>query len=299
MATPPDLDYFDKVNYVIDSWAQPCEAPWYIYISTLKPALLAAFITLITFGWDDVLRGWARPPDRHARRRGSKKRGRKGRKGGAGPDRRWYGVRGFPEIGELIGRKLPGSEQVKGINWSNGARTLWRIDSVSQQFLFYWLVADVTNEFAFEWTSLLYETRWCKESARGRFSYQKGPPELVSPGFWNEIVYTIRDYEFPPPVWNIGTGIVGFKGATITFSVDWRPQDPANPPSSFSTRIVDKDTGEVWGTDGPTIPDALGGATHVISAHAKAGRRFGIQGFADGNWAIAQDGAITGIEDML
>ncbi len=42
MPTPPDLDYFDKVNYVIDAWVLPCEAPWYIYVSTSEvygPAL--------------------------------------------------------------------------------------------------------------------------------------------------------------------------------------------------------------------------------------------------------------------
>lgn len=288
MPAPPDPGYFDKVNYVIDAWVLPCDAPWYIYVSTLKPAALAALITLLTFGWDDVLRGFARPPDRHGRRRTGKKR-----KGGR------PGVRGFPEIGEMLGRQIPGSEEVKGIKWSDGLKTLWRIDSIVQGYLFAWLVADVAADFAFDWTSLLYETRWCKDSARGRFSYSKGSPELVSPGFWNEIVYTDRDWEYPPPSWNIGTGYVGFKGATISFSVDWRPVDPAFPPLSFSTRLVDKDTGEVWGEAGPTLPDADGRATHIISANAPAGRRFGVQGYAAGFWAWAQDGAIVGLEDML
>ena len=104
MPVPPDPDYFDKVNFVTDAWTQACEAPWYIYVSTLKPALLAAFITLLTFGWDDVLRGYARPPDRHSRRR-SGKRGKGKRRG----------VRGIPEMGEAMGRHLPGSTAVKGI----------------------------------------------------------------------------------------------------------------------------------------------------------------------------------------
>ena len=288
MPTPPDLDYFDKVNYVIDAWVLPCEAPWYIYVSTAKPAALAALITLLTFGWDDVLRGFARPRGLGGRRRTGKKRG-KGK----------IGLRGFPEIGELLGRHVPGSEAAKGIKWSDGLKTLWRIDTLIQGFLFAWLIADITGEFAFEWTSLLYETRWCKDSARGRFSYRKGPPELVSPGFWNEIVYTLRDYEYPPPAWNIGTGYVGPKGATISFSVDWRPQDPAFPPLSFSTRLVDKDTGDVWAEAGPTLPDSDGKATHVISGNAPAGRRFGVQGWSERFWGIAQDGAIVGLQDIL
>ena len=61
-------DFFEKTNFVIDSWAQPCEAPWYIYIETLWPALLEAFITLMLFGWDDVARGYFRPKQKRRRR---------------------------------------------------------------------------------------------------------------------------------------------------------------------------------------------------------------------------------------
>jgi len=263
MPTPPDPGYFDKVNYVIDAWAMPCEAPWYIYVSTLKPAALAAFITLLTFGWDDVLRGFARPKGLGRGRRTMKKRG-KGK----------IGLRGFPEIGELLGRQLPGSEQVKGIKWSDGLKTLWRIDTVVQGFLFAWLVADVTNDFAFEWTSL-------------------------SPGIWNEIAYTSKDYEFPFPNWVVTFGNTGVLGATISFSIDWQPWNPAAPPSSYSSRLIDKTTGDVLAETGPTLADGNGAATHIISADVPRSHQFGVQGWAEGNWAYAQDGAIIGMAPLL
>ncbi len=288
MPVPPDLDYFDKVNYITDSWVQACEAPWYIYISTLKPAALAAFITLITFGWDDVARGYARPPDRHSRRRSGKKRG----KGRGGPRR-------FPEFGEAVGRHLPGSTAVKGVNWPDALKTLWRIDSVVQGVLFALLIADITVDFGVEWTSLLYETRWCKDSARGRFSWQKGGRELVTPGVWNTIAYTAMDYEFPFPNWVIQFGSTGVKGATISFSIDWQPWNPAAPPTSFSSRLVDKATGQVFSETGPTLPDSDGRAVHVISADVPKSRAFEVEGFAEGNWAYAQDGAIIGMENIL
>ena len=92
MPVPPNPGMFDKVNYVIDAWSCPCEAPWYIYVETLKPALLTAFITLATFGWDDVARGYFRP--RGLGRRTSKRGGRG--KGGGGRSR------GIPEFGDMI-----------------------------------------------------------------------------------------------------------------------------------------------------------------------------------------------------
>ena len=288
MPTPPDLDYFDKVNFVIESWTQACEAPWYIYVSTLKPALLAAFITLLTFGWDDALRGYARPRGLGGRRRTGKRRGKGGR-----------GLRGFPEFGELLGRQLPGSTAVKGINWSDGLKTLWRIDSVVQGALFAWLVVDVTIDFAFDWTSLLYQTRWCQESARGRFSWQKGPPEIVGSDIWNEIAFTDQDYQFPFPNWIVTFGNTGIKGASITFSIDWKPLVPGFPPASYSSRLIDKDTGEVFSETGPTLADSDGNATHIVSASVGRSRRFGVEGFCADFGGLASDGAILGMEDML
>ncbi|KKL13405.1 hypothetical protein LCGC14_2526070, partial [marine sediment metagenome] len=79
----------------------------------MKPALLAAFITLITFGWDDVLRGYFRPRGLYKRRTG-KRKGKFVRR-----------IPRFPEIGNELGTHLPGASEVKGTKWSNLGKTLW------------------------------------------------------------------------------------------------------------------------------------------------------------------------------
>lgn len=286
MPKPPgDLGQFDKVNYVIDAWARPCDAPWYIYIETLKPALLEAFITLLTFGWDDVARGYLRPRGLNMRRTGK----RKGKWARAVPR--------FPELGELIGENLPGSDAAKGTKWSNGLKTLWRIDSAVQGLLFWWLVADVTVDLAFNWTSVLYETRWCQASAKGRFSWRKGITETILQDAWNSLGFTIEDYEFPFPNWIITRGNTGPNGATIAFSLDVEPFFPASPPSSYSYRIIDMDTREVWATNGPDLPDLNGNGVSVLSAPLPRNRRFEAQVFAADAPARAIGGAIIGMED--
>ena len=282
-----DLGFFDQVNYVIDAWARPCEAPWYIYVECLKPAALNAFITFITFGLSDVARGFARPKGLNKRRSG-KRKGKWNRR-----------IPRFPELGNLLGSHLPGSDAARSANWSTGAKALWRIDGVAQHFLFWWLVADITNDFAFEFTSCLYETRWCEASAAGRFSWQKGLKELVSPDVWNEIAFTSKDYEFPFPNWVITFGNTGIKGATITFSIDWQPVFPASPPTSYTTRLVNITTGAVVSEIGPTLADSDGNATAIISADIPRGTQFKVEGFAAGNWAYAADGAIIGMEDLI
>jgi len=286
MPVPPgDLGYFDKVNYVIDAWSRPCNAPWYIYVECLKPAALEAFITFISFGLGDVARGFARPRGLNKRRSGK----RKGK---------WSKFRPrFPEIGNMLGGALPGSEQVKGRRWSTAGKALWRIDGVAQRFLFWWLVADITIDFAFNFTSCLYETRWCEASSKGRFSWQKGLVEVAAPDIWNNMAFIDLDYQFPNPFWNTTFGDTGPNGATIAFALDYEPLFPGAPPTSYETRLIDRDTGEVWGTSGPTLPDVDDRAIAIISFPVPPNRKFRVQLFPAGGWARATDGAITGMED--
>jgi len=288
MPPPPgDPGFFDKVNYVIDAWSRPCEAPWYIYVECLKPAALNAFITFITFGWSDVARGFARPKGLNKRRSG-KRKGKWNRR-----------IPRFPEIGNMLGSHLPGSDAARSANWSIGAKALWRIDGIAQHFLFWWLVADITNDFAFEFTSCLYETRWCEASAAGRFSFQKGVTEQALPDVWSEIGFNDKDYQFPFPSWIITFGNTGLKGATIAFALDYAPVFPADPPVSYETRLIDIANGAIYGKSGPTDADPDGKAVAIISGSVPPSRQFRVELKPNGGRAFVTDGAITGMEDLI
>lgn len=232
MPTPPKHpDYFDKVNFVIDSWTTGCEAPWYVYVQTMKPAALEALITLLTFGWDDVARGYFRPRGLQGRRTG-KRKGKFSKLGKA-----------FPELGEMLGEKLPGAEQVKGARWSDGLKTLWRIDTAIQQVLFYWLVADVTIDFAFNWTSLLYESYWCRKPDAGRFSYTKTDIDNRPGGTFFSMSYDHEDFERSPPAWLFARGVTGLNPARITATMRCSQLTTYPPPSSWELGVFNADTG--------------------------------------------------------
>lgn len=287
MSTPPkDPSFFDKTNYVIDSWAQPCEAPWYIYIETMGPAALEAFITLITFGWDDVARGYFRPRGLYKRRSG-KRKGKWAKR-----------VPRFPEIGEEIGKRIPGADRQKGKKWSELGKTLWRIDGVIQQGLFWWLVVDVTNDFFFNWTSVLYETEWCKASNRGRFSWQTIGDKIIPGGTWHALIIDAEDYTFAFPNWLGSTGFVGVKGAVITSAMQYRPFPGFPPPTGYETRMINLNTGEVYGTGSIVVPDASGVAQNLVNFGVGPNRRFSVQGRHNGTWAYYYDGMVTGIENL-
>jgi len=278
---PRDLSYFDKVNYVIDAWADPCEAPWYIYVESLKPALLSAFITLTTFGWDDIARGYWRPKGQG--RRSGKKRG-KGK-----PKAR----RGFPELGELLGENLPGADEIKGRSWSHEGRWMWAVDTAAQRLLFRWMVADVTIDFAYEFTSVLYETGWCRNAHKGRFSWSDTAWKPVQGGAWHEIAIFDKDYEQRPPAWHIDSGFVGNGPATVAYAVSLRERPPFAKPSSFQTRMVDDDTNEVLAQTGElqTRPD--GSIEVPVLARLPANMSFNLQILHDGAWAEYGQSVVT------
>ncbi len=282
---PLDPENFDKVNYIIKAWARPCNAPWYIYVEALKPALLTAFITLATFGWDDVARGYFRPRGL-GRRTGKRGKGRGGR-----------GFRGIPEFGDMAGKHLPGAEEIKGQNWSNLGKTLWRIDSLTQLGLFFWLVADVTEDLAFNFTSVLYETVWCQASTLGRFSYRRDDYLTVPGNRWWSVSYDIQDYEFPMPNWTVTHGFSGGSGAIVGAAMSIKPRFADDEATHMSIRVSELITGKVFAETGPGLTKPGGLMDIPVSGSVPRGTFFQVEVFHDADFALVGDGFVTGMQE--
>lgn len=285
MPKPPvDGDYFDKVNYVIDAWADACEAPWYIYVETMKPAALEAFIVLITFGWDDVLRGIFRPGG--LGRRSMKRKGRWARK-----------IPRFPELGETIGKGLPVADQIEDfVKWGTKTRFLWRIDTAIQLALFAWLVVDVTVDFAFNWTSLLYETRWCRDSDLGRFSYHSPGEATLPGGAWWKMGFSVQDYSHPLPSWLLVTGHAGAAGCQAACGMSFAPAFGA-PASECAIRIRHDTTGKLYAQAGPSPVNQDLKLTMAVGASIPPNAHFRVETWHNGSWAKVGLGAVTAHEN--
>ncbi|KKL76221.1 hypothetical protein LCGC14_2047060 [marine sediment metagenome] len=282
-----DPDSFDKVNFVIDAWTTGCDAPWYIYVETLKPALLKAFITLITFGWDDVLRGYFRP-------RGLYKRRTAKRKG------KWaHRLPRFPEIGNTLGHHLPGASEVKGTKWSTLGKTLWRIDGAMEQIRFYWLVASIVEDLAFDWTSLLYESYWCIPDPPGRFSYSSPGFSSLPDNAWVKPGFGVEDYEEAPPAWTYDSGSSGSNGCTVTSAFVMKKHPAFPPPQTLTVRIIQKGTGFVFAETGPAEADAAGDVSVPVSGAVPPFTVFQVRVKMTGTpWALYGDGVVVGTENL-
>lgn len=160
-----------------------CDAPMAAYLETLPGALKEPIFMLLDFGWDDVARGALRPKGvyrkAHLRRRRSGK-----------------GKIGIPELGEEIGKRIPGSEQLRARRVGTLERSLWIIDNVVQRGLYYLLIADVVTTFAYGWVSGLRERGYCRESSIGRLLQQGRVYRSNAVGQWFLIVPS-------SPLWSI------------------------------------------------------------------------------------------------
>ena len=281
---PLDPDELDKVNYIIAAWSRPCEAPWYMYVEAFKPAALAAFITLITFGWDDVARGYFRPRGLNMRRTGKRK----------GKWRRR--IPRFPELGELIGENIPGADEQKGKQWNAAGKALWRIDTVLQQGLFWWLVADVTLDFAFDFTSVLYDSYWCRDQDLGRFSARKTNIGTAPAGFGFRASTNVMDYIHPPPTWTHAQGTAGSRSVAVAAAFDFKAFTPGLLPTGFSVRIREELSGKIIAenTNAPARPD--GTLSVPVSGEIGPGVTFIVEIKAEGFTGRYFDGVVMGSE---
>lgn len=152
-----------KINAAASFAMQSCEVPFSVYFETFRPAAGKGLITLLSFGLDDVARGYFRPKGVYPRRH----LGRKTRKGGS-----VY----LPEFGEEIGKRLTGAEEVKARKFGAYEKSLWILDGVFQRVMFWLMVADVGTDFLYDWMSGIFQQGYCRTSGQGTGLYSaKGP----------------------------------------------------------------------------------------------------------------------------
>jgi len=181
---PQQPSWINKVNAIVKYFENPCDAPWSIYFETALPAAGEAIMVLLDFGFDDVVRGAFRPKGlrsgRHTRR---------GRKGGLGKF-------AIPEIGEMLGAALPGAKAASGRKVTQGVKNLWLFDGVLQRLLWYWLVADVSVSFFYNWTSAIQQSEFCKKQGAGAAlaSVPAGGICFAVGNFWTSVQTSQVDY---------------------------------------------------------------------------------------------------------
>ncbi len=216
MPAPPT--YVDKINYIVQFWKNPCNAPLLVYLELAKAPLGRAILMWLTFGLADVARGFYRPSKalggRPTQRRG--KTGRKPRRiitGPRGKPRPSYRIPGIgDDTGGWLGKQLPGAEEVKGRHIGQGQINFWVLDDVGQKTLLALLIADISINFLYEWATLVEASEFCQRDQDGVL-YATGPGSnsgglfICAAGNAPNIVFKEGDVD-----WNTNVAQVGIRG---------------------------------------------------------------------------------------
>lgn len=195
------------LNAVIDFVEYGCFPNWTVWVTTLRPAAGHMVLQFLDFGLNDILRGYFRPtgirgvgaigrvPVR-SRRRPKTKAGRLWRRAE------------IPELGNEIGKALPGSELFRARKVTGAETYLWTIDAGLQRFMWWWLVADVTDDFITEWTTGIMESEDCRRGRRGEIVATNATTANHFPETWSALGAWTVTKEEPPGCFNHITGSI-------------------------------------------------------------------------------------------
>src|SRR5690625_2438711 len=123
----------------------PCGAPLYMYVETALPVIGEAIVELLSFGLSDVAIGYFHPKARRGWSRHHKGERDERRRGRDGEKRVRRGEK-FPEIGNEIGKRLPGSETVRGLKVNERAWFFWLPVDMLERGLYWFMIADLTAD---------------------------------------------------------------------------------------------------------------------------------------------------------
>lgn len=148
-----------KWRSVLRFLSSECDAPMMVYLETLPGALVDPLLTLLDFGLDDVVRGALRPKGIYSCRRAKKRKSK-------------WSKYGIPELGEEIGKRVPGTEELRSRRVGSLERSLWIIDGAIQRALYWLMIADLITDFAYGWVSGIRERGYCRQSGLARLAQQ-------------------------------------------------------------------------------------------------------------------------------
>lgn len=265
----------DKLNGIVRFIEDPCDAPFLLYIELARAPAKKALLSFLTFGLADIMRGYFRPKGLRSRRHG-----RGGRKSGVGRSRLGRAVGRVPglgdDLGNFIGKRLPGAERLNQRHVSQGVKNLWLVDGLLQRALFYWLIIGITTDFLYEWTSLIQKSEFCQRSkVRGGYSVGTMSGVLAIQG-WQAIIGLVEQRNYGGLTMNLNGAALGSGRWTIVFALQM--EQIGNPgTSAHECRLVNISTGESLGESGTETVDVGGVSSLIVIADIQGPMQVGVE----------------------
>jgi len=160
---PGPANPIQKIQYVIDFWMDPCDAPFQVYAKLALPALIDAFLNYIYLDLGEIIVQRFRTGAAPSRPRSSRKGG-KGWKPSRYPRLKRFGSALSMDPNEHVGHKLARSFRLPRVI-SGPHAFLWLAHGVLQRLMFQVFLAQLILDFFYEWMTLVARTEYCTAQA--------------------------------------------------------------------------------------------------------------------------------------
>lgn len=179
----PVRELVKDLNFVVKSFIDPCDAPLTIYVRTLWPALLEAFLAYYEIDLFQTLRTYVTPRRAIAKGRSGRRRGnssRSSRRLVPPPVRRALGRFGISSRNRswrdwiidpwsMLGLSIPQADWLGGRKISARLVTLWIVVGYAFRALWYWWIAGIVVGFFVQWMTAVRRSEYCQEQNRAIF----------------------------------------------------------------------------------------------------------------------------------
>jgi len=295
MPTPPAPGFFKKVNYVVDFVLDPCHAPILVYVELAAVPFGDLVLAWLTFGWDDIARGYFRPTK--ALRGGrSFRRGKRPKGWGRIPGafRKIPGI--GDDVGNWFGKKIPGHKELAGRSVSQGQKFFWIVDGLIQRLLLYWLIVDILSDFFYEWATLIDASEFCQERVDGSF-YHDGLGIAISPhSGWDSTGAPIEHWEEGPITYFVTGGFAFSRRWTIISAYTAENRGP-NIITHEQRIVVNYLSGEKIFLSGTVTIPVDGQASTIVVATLQGPVGFSVQQRVVGGLAFGVQQDVWGFGD--
>jgi hypothetical protein len=249
MADEPDI--FTKINFIIQFWLDPCDAPWTAYAETALPAALEALATYFALDWKQIFTSYVRPAKAMGMARRRQKGGSNNKRGRPGQRGRNRGMRPY-DPNDTLGKSMPGAERLRGRKITGALIHLWIIEGLIERLLFWIFFVELVAQFLYRWASLMFESRFCQALDDAVLLKEGGTYTEGAGSDWQILVVdTVRkvrgNITHNLGVVTPGDGISGTLMASCTFT-----HQPDWPNAVAHFRIIDLTLGVVLtSSEGP------------------------------------------------